>query len=81
MNIHFFNKMQGYSRQGIHNENLKAKTVDNTNKKKSTDWVNVALFGLLIVVLALIIIPYFIEYFKYNFYFLKNIFKFQSPLQ
>ncbi|MBD3204175.1 hypothetical protein GF327_07805 [Candidatus Woesearchaeota archaeon] len=47
--------MQGYSRTGLYNKNLKAKVIKE-DKKASTDWVNIALFIMLIVVLFLFIV-------------------------
>lgn len=46
--------MQGYSRLGIYNPNLKAKKID-IQKKGSTDWVNIGLFIMLIIVLFLFV--------------------------
>ncbi|MBN2423233.1 hypothetical protein JXB41_08475 [Candidatus Woesearchaeota archaeon] len=48
--------MQGYSRLGVYNKNLIAKKTAGKEKKASKDWVNIALFVLLIVVLVLFII-------------------------
>jgi hypothetical protein len=47
--------MRGYSRIGVYNKNLKANVVKN-KKEASTDWVNIGLFVLLIVVLVLFVV-------------------------
>jgi hypothetical protein len=45
----------GYCQLGCHNKNLKAKVVE-TNKQKKTDWVNIFLFIVLIVVVILFVV-------------------------
>ncbi|MFH0874578.1 MAG: hypothetical protein V1859_01480 [archaeon] len=47
--------MQGYSRVGIYNKSLKAKNPEKS-AKASTDYVNLILFVLLIVVLVLFVV-------------------------
>jgi len=54
-NLNLSDIMQGYSRLGIYNPNLKAKRLE-TEKKASTDWVNIGLFVMLVVVLFLFVL-------------------------
>jgi len=53
--LRLFVLMQGYSRIGIYNKNLKAKNPEK-QAQASTDYVNLILFVLLIVVLVLFVV-------------------------